>query len=268
MTDLREQTAFIDERPALWVTLRVWRDLAPQVLAVVLLAYLLTLPMLALPAGPKGGGELLEWLRSALAVGSGWFGQACVGWLVLRWACGYPSGVREALRAVVGRFGSVVLLGLVRALLVYTPLFLLGALLQWFGKPEPGKPSPVPAAILVLVPFVACVGALLSTTATATMVGRRPVREILGDAWRAGDAVFPGLFPAAGLLLVVAVGTSLLPLEPVVYLPNHFLGSLLWVLLPVYYLRAVRRREDDSLQRLAEALGEPVGGLTGTLPGA
>lgn len=262
MTDPRAATDFIDERPALLVAGRLWRELAPQLLPAVFVCYLLSAPTLALPRLAESQADWAGWLRSALFVGSGWLGQAYVGWLVLRHALGLPVGTRLALEAVIRRCGALLVIGLARVAIVYAPLFVIGAVRLRYGMPQPGQMGLLPAAVLLLVPFGACLGALLSTAATATMVGPRAARQILGDTWRAGDAVFPGLFPAAGALLALAVATSFLGGQEPVYLPNHFVGSLLWVLLPVYYLRALRRRDDDSLKRLGEALAKPSGGLT------
>lgn len=178
-------------------------------------------------------------LRTVLLLGSSWLGMA--------WAAAACEDDVPGLGAVLGRLRTagwrLWWLAILRAPLVYGPALLLygvGAARSGVEQ-QVGQANPVPMLALILLPLTLILAALFAPLASVMVVDRpRGAVPALNRAKQLGDPLLAGMLGWGGMLMVVIALTSSLPTDPPRILPNHAVGSLLWVLLAVGTQRARR----------------------------
>jgi len=219
------------ERPLLLATLARWWRLLPVLWPPILIGYLAGGATIALRSQSADG------LRTVLMLGSSWLGQA--------WAAAACEDERPSIGSILGRlrvagwrlWGGAVM----RAGIVYGPALLLFAVgaLRVGVEQEVGQANPVPMLALVLLPLSLILASLFAPLPSVLVVDRPAgVMAALNRAKQLGDPMLAGALGWGGMLVVAIALTSALPTDPPQILPNHAIGSLVWVLLAVGSQRA------------------------------
>lgn len=243
---------------------QVWFNLVAGLLPVILLTYGLTALSVAWVnaahrhprawGSPLSPGNLLVvglWL-----LGSG-LGQAWTAAVVLLRQTGVPPTRPRVLALLRARLGALATAWLARALVVYAPLLALAA---WAATMAHRQASfgTNPSVLLTLLVGSLAVNCAIMTALLVPVVLAEPGLGLVGALQQARERGYgsPGPLVLGGLLWLLAMWASVLPLWGVRHLvPNHLVGSLIWVLLPLAYVRARRAAEPDwSPDDLARAL--------------
>lgn len=251
--------------PLVVETIVRWWRLLPVLLPAILCAYLanaaVALTADLLPDSAPGSAALAVG-RGALLLLASWLGQLWAAAAVLLAATGGPVSAGRIGRWVRERVGLALFALAARAGLIYTPVVLFAAI----GAASPGAAQQVgqvnlaPLAALILLPLALIFAALFALLPVGVLVVREGgVAEMFRRAREWGDASFVALLLWGGLITVLAAATSFLPLNPPVLFPNHAVGSLLWVLLPVVWLRVRRVAEPElTVEALTAELSPPA----------
>ncbi len=222
------------QRPLLLEALHHWWRLLPVLWLPILIGYAAAGGSLAIdrPGGGDGVPRALLWL------GSSWLGMAWAAAACAEAGTPHLATVARRLRAAGWRLWATALL---RAGMVYGPALLVYAVgaARAGVEQQVGQANPVPALALVLLPLALILAALFAPLPSVLVIDRpRGFSAALNRAKQLGDPLLAATLGWGGLLMIVVSLTSALPLATPRILPNHAVGSLLWVLLAVGAERA------------------------------
>jgi hypothetical protein len=199
------------------------------------------------------GGALLLWLAGS-GVGQTW-GAA----FVLLTRAGVKADGAAVWRVVKRGAARLAANGLLRAVMVYAPLAVVVAMAVVAYRGQPPRPNPIPILTVVVGAMTVNIGILTCLLPCAVLAepGGGPLAALTAARDR-GFLVWGGLLGWGALLLAIIVVSSLMPYQNRFYpVANHLVGSYLWLVQAVFYVRARRREQPDwTPSDLRRALGE------------